>query len=276
MFLEKIMNHRHLHKRRHKKGLRYYVFIVIFLLIFIGLISYYIENKRKPSWNDEYLSNYISELNRDMGNSSGEVLAISQRMSIEPILRLEDMQVYELILQNEITGIIQGFYVSSEFNSFDRLFGTQWEGLYIQSAMRLTDDISWDEFEDVIEPVSNNNEVLADNFNAEQPGISPNLPAQDQEESVESGVTEEELEAISEQWAYNVGGGNIPGFTGGLPGSIGFSAGKSDDYANGGRQTPPSGNDNDPTPIPEPSTFILAGTGLLFLSRWFRRSRILH
>ncbi len=266
------MNHRHVHKRRHKKRLRYYAFIVVFLLVFIGLISYYKGNKRQPAWNDEYLLSYNSELNRDMGNGSGGLFTISQGTPMD-----KDVEDYELIVQNEITGIIQGFYVSSESNPFGRLFGTQWEGLYIQSAMRLADDISWDEFEDVIEPFSDGNEMFASNSNIEQADVSSNPPPQDQEENIETGVpipSEEDLEAIRKQLAYNIGGGSIPGFTGGVPGSIGYGPAKSNDYPNGGEQKPPSDSDNNPVPVPEPSTLVLAGSGLILLLRRIYKSTL--
>ena len=254
------MNHRHGLKRRHRNRVKKYLFIVIFLLIFIGLISYYLYNKLGPAWESEYLWKGISELNNEMVENLGELFAISQITFME-----KDMQAYELLLQIEIKRIVQEY------------FGSQWNTFYIQSAMRLSDDISWEEFEDIIEPGSFADKMFASNLSIEEPDVSSNPPLQVQtEENIESSVvnpSEEDIEEIIEQLAYNVGGSNFPGLNGGLLGSIGFIASKSDDHTNGGRQSPRNDNNN-PTPIPEPSTFILAGLGLLFLSQWFRRSRI--
>jgi len=237
---------------------------VIFFLIFIGLISYYLYDKLGPAWKSEYVWKGISELNNEMGENLKELFAISQITFAD-----KDMQAYELLMQNEIKRLIQEY------------FGSQLNTFYIQSAMKLTYDISWDEFEDIIEPASYGNKMFASNINVKEPGILSKQLTQDQvEENIESDVvipSKEDLEAVIEQLAYNLIGDSSHNF------SIGYNESKLDDYINVDNKTSLSdnnnndnNNNNDSIPIPEPSTLLLAGSGLLFLTQWFRRSRMHH
>ena len=263
------MNHRHVHKRKHRNALKYYFYIAMSILILIVIVLYYSTYRAGQTSENGYGLDYFSELNKDVGNSLGEVFANSQIISTELILGyVQGIQPYEIIIGRKIRGPMDGFCLL-------------WNSLYIQSKNRFEDDLSWEEFEneDITESDSNTNGMTASNSNMDQ---TDNFSRMFGQEGIDCTcvLSKEALQELGGIGMYAVGGANNVDFSGGanniiylggILDPISLTQNKLEDHTEvDQKQIPNEGNQ--PLPVPEPSTMLLTGSGLILLFRRIRKS----